>query len=172
MRLILAVLLLALIAPTRVQALTTEEARVCANELLSAYNERRFPEKFLAIESITRRAFGQDFRTLTDAERALAIKAATNVLKASFESPSGEYRYRDLTVNTVEVTKEGNFRIIGTAHITSPQFTGMGEFKALTNGKCQIYQVRIEEVATLDGELRKKLMTDPVARPLIEKSDN
>ena len=141
MRLLLITLLLTtMFFGNQGQALTVATAQACANELLSAYNERRFPRKFLAVESITSRAFGTTFRQLTNTQREKAIETGTRLLRESFEKPSGDYRYRDLQVSDVEKTGKGNFRIIGNVHITSPIFTGVGTFLALTTESCQIYQ--------------------------------
>jgi hypothetical protein len=170
MRLILAVCLLTFSShATPTNALTVADAQTCANELLDAYNERRFPKKFLAIESITQRAFGIVFRFFTPKERALAIDTGAKLLRESFEKPSGKYSYRNLVVEYTEPTNEGNFRIIGEVHITSPQYTGPGSFLALTTDTCKIFQVRIVDIATLDGRLREMLMEDPIGSQLMAK---
>lgn len=169
MRLLITILLTVLFFGNPGQALTVTTAQVCANELLNAYNERRFPRKFLAIESITSRAFGSTFRQLTSQEREQAINVAARLLRESFEEPSGKYRYRDLVVDDVEQTNGGNFRIIGSVHVTSPKFTGTGSFLALTTESCQIFQVRIVDVATLDGSLREMLLKDPITSELMQR---
>ncbi len=173
MRLILLIIYFSVaFVATKADALSVSAAQVCANELLNAYNERRFPGQFLAIEALTSRAFGSGFKSLNQSEKETAIEATTRVLRDSFENPTGKYRYRDLVVAFVEKTKQGNFRIIGEVHITSPMYTGYGSFLALTSGSCQIFQVRIEDVATLDGQLRQMLRNDSVARKLLEKIED
>lgn len=173
MRLILLIIYLSVaFTTTRADALSVTAAQVCADELLNAYNERRFPRQFLAIEALTSRAFGSGYQNLNESDKEAAIAATTRVLRDSFENPTGKYRYRDLEVTIVEKTKQGNFRIIGEVYITSPQYTGYGSFLALTSGSCQIFQVRIEDVATLDGQLRQMLRNDSVARILLEKIED
>jgi hypothetical protein len=149
-------------------AYSTDDAQRCADQLLGAYNEKRYPEGILDIPSITSRAFGNGFQTLSADELEYVLRLTALLLRESFENPTGRYRYRNLVINFTEPANDGNYRVVGSVHITSPNYTGDGSFMALVRPSCQIYQVRIKDVATLDGQVRQLLRGDYRARELME----
>lgn len=99
------VLLLAVaLKPVPAQAFTVAEAQTCGDTLLTAYNNKTYPKKLLAVEKIVRKAFGANYRALSKGEIALALSVSEEYLRTSFTEPTGKFQYRDLVVESVEVT--------------------------------------------------------------------
>jgi hypothetical protein len=155
-------LLATLLVPVSANAFTTAEAQVCADKLLTAYNNKTYPKKLLAIEQIVRKAFGGSFRGLKEPERSLALTVGEEYLRTSFTEPSGEYQYWDLIVESVEVTTDNpGFRVLGEVNVKTPKRTGRFSFLALvTTEGCRVYQVRIADVMTLIDALKASLGSD------------
>lgn len=149
--------------PLSANALTIAEAQVCADRILTAYNKKNYPEEFLAVGAITSRAFGAIYRSFlgSGTQKETADAVALELLRSSFEAPSGQYRYKNLQVDRVE-RKEKGYQATGEVYIESPKYTGTASFTALVEKTgCQVYQVRIAEIYALDLELRRLLQADP-----------
>lgn len=165
---VLACLLCLFISTNRVEALTVADAQACANKILRAYNQKTYPGTSLAVEDITSRAFGALYRGLLLKIKAVADAVALELLRSSFEEPSGLYKYKDLVVEFVEPTDTG-YRVLGEVYITSPKYSGPASFTALLKKSgCKVYQVRIAEIYALDIQLREMLMKDERVRKLFE----
>lgn len=129
---------------TPIKAFTVEEAQVCADELLTAYNERRYPEKMIDAPAIVRRAIGSNYRLLTDQKQAVINRIASDLVRESFTKPSGRYHYSQVVVKKVREQKNGGYGVDGTLYIRSPKFSGPATFTVLVrNELCLIFQVRI-----------------------------
>lgn len=166
---IITVLLLTLsINTSSAGAFTTEEAQVCADKLLKAYNKKTYPKNLLALENIVATAFGGIYRSFTKSEIKLAQSVGEELIRESFTRPSGEYRYWDLVVETTEKTdKELEYRVNGTVSVAWPKGTGNYSFLALvfTPG-CKVRQVRIADVMTLVNQVQTALAKDSRVREL------
>ncbi|MBY0537778.1 hypothetical protein K2P47_00075 [Patescibacteria group bacterium] len=156
------VLISTLLVPASAQAFTTAEAQVCADKLLTAYNNKTYPKKLLAVEKIIQKAIGGNYRSLTGTDLALAQSVGEEYLRTSFTEPSGEYQYWDLVVEAVEVTiNDPGFRVLGEVNVKSPKGSGRYSFLALvTTEGCRVYQVRVADVMTLIDALKTSLGSD------------
>jgi hypothetical protein len=162
------VVLLLVTFSTPVHAYTKTAAQQCADQLLTAYNTNQYPAQLLDIPSITARAVGSPYTLLSADDQQYLLNMTDQVLRESFVNPSGQYQYRNLIITVTEPLDKGNFRAIGSVYITSPRFTGAATFIALVSPPCLIYQVRINDVATLDGEVRTGLRQYVRARDLMK----
>jgi hypothetical protein len=159
---IIALVLSILLSPVAAKAFNVTEAQRCADTLLTAYNQKTYPRKLLALEKIIQKAFGGSFRTLSKTQVALAFEVGEEYLRTSFTAPSGQYQYWDLIVEKVEqTTNDPGFRVLGQVTVKSPKGNGRYSFLALvTSEGCKVHQVRIADVMTLIDALKLSLGND------------
>lgn len=160
--LIAVTLLITLLVAVPAQAFTKAEAQVCADKLLTAYNNKIYPKKLMAIKKIVQKAFGVSFKGLKEPELSLALTVGEEYLRTSFTEPSGAYQYWDLVVESVEVTTGyPGFRVLGEVNVKTPKRSGRYSFLALVTAEgCRVYQVRIADVMTLIDALKTSLGAD------------
>jgi hypothetical protein len=164
---LLIVALLFFSTPIATQAFTVGDAQKCADTLLSAYNNKTYPRKLLAVESIVITAFGKVFQTFNPDEINLALAIGEKYIEESFTKPSGKYRYQDLVVTAVEATKDGGHRVLGEVTVNSPKGNGRYSFLALvTSAGCKVRQVRVADIMTLVNQLQDSLKNDPRLKKL------
>jgi hypothetical protein len=150
------------------KAFTLQDAQVCADKLLDAYNSKTYPRNLLAIESIVATAFGTSHRFFSASDVNLALTVGEEHIQESFTEPTGKYKYQGLVVETVEKTNSG-YRVKGVVVVTSPKANGRYSFLALVTGEgCKVRQVRIADVMTLVDQLKKSLGSDPRVKRLFD----
>ena len=144
---------------TPAAALSIKEAQACVNTVLHAYNTRSYPQAYIDEVAIVSGAIGPAMRTLTKRQSAEILRIGIEELRASFEDPTGRYRYKDVVVEAVTLQQRGQ-RVTGKLHLTSPSYTGSANFLALTHpNSCRVTQVRImdlESITNLLGNILRR----------------
>jgi hypothetical protein len=152
----------------RAEALTVGEAQECAEQLLRAYDTRKYPSTIIDEASIIQRTVGRVYDSMRVQDQALINEVALQYLRDSFENPSGAYQYQDVKVEEVEPTDRGH-RITGTVVIITSEKAVRHPFTTLTSGSgCVIYQVRVAEMTSIDARLRNILEGDKRTRRLVQ----
>jgi ABC-type transporter MlaC component len=166
-RFVTALAFLVVVSTQAAHAFSVNEAQICADKLLSAYNSKTYPHKLLAVEAIVAKVFGGVYRTFTPKEIALAQAVGEEYIRESFTNPSGAYQYADLVVTSVETTGSGGYRVLGEVTVNSPKGNGRFSFLALTTSAgCKVHQVRVADIMTLIDALKSSIANDVRVRDL------
>lgn len=123
-----------------VHALTKTEAQQCANVLLDAYQLKKYPKTDLNVQYIIASAVGPIFRRKLDREQQTLMQIGEQVLRESFEKPTGRYQFQSIEVHRVI----NGTKAVGHVALRSPQGTSEYYFEAISaRDRCYIKAVTV-----------------------------